>query len=123
VRLLGYDIHQISLGNLKLVFYWQAMREMDENYTVFRHVIGPDGELAGQKDGWPRDGDYPTSFWMRSEIVTDEVVIPVSTEAGPGMYRIEFGLYDAATGQRLPATRSGMRLENDAVITSLDVER
>ena len=122
VRLLGYDLRQISPGNLKLLLYWQAMREMDENYTVFRHIVGPDGKLAGQKDGWPREGDYPTSFWMRSEIVTDEIVIPVSTEAGPGTYRIEFGLYDAATGQRLAATRSGMRLENDAVVTSLDLE-
>ena len=96
---------------------------MDENYTVFRHIIAPDGNLAGQKDGWPRDGDYPTSFWMRGEIVTDEVVIPFSTAAGPGTYRIEFGLYDAATGQRLAATRSGMRLANDMVIVSFQVER
>jgi mannosyltransferase len=123
VRLLGYDIAQASPGNIKLVLYWQAMREMEENYTVFRHIVGPDGILAGQKDGWPRDGDYPTSFWMRGEIVTDEVVVPFSTEAGPGAYRIEFGLYDAATGQRLAATRSGIRLENDAFVISVNVER
>jgi hypothetical protein len=123
VRLLGYDLHQVSPGNLELVLYWQAMREMDENYTVFRHIVGPDGELAGQTDGWPREGDYPTSFWMRNEIVTDQVVIPFSTAAGPGTYRIEFGFYDAATGQRLAATRSGVRLLEDTVVTSLNVER
>ncbi len=122
VRLLGYD-SQVSPGYLKLILTWQAMREMDENYTVFRHIVAPDGHLAGQKDGWPRDGDYPTSFWMGGEIVTDEVVIPFSTAAGPGAYRVEFGLYDAATGQRLPANRSGVRLADDTVVASFQAER
>jgi len=123
VRLLGYDVEpRISSGEIKLTLHWQAVRVMDEGYTVFRHVIGPDGRLAGQKDSWPCDGDYPTSFWMRGEVVTDESVIPFSTGAGSGEYRIELGLYDSVTGQRLPAISNGARLVNDAVVISMELK-
>jgi 4-amino-4-deoxy-L-arabinose transferase-like glycosyltransferase len=128
VRLLGYDVkYQMSSlksqtlnGEVKLTLYWQAVREMDENYTVFTHIVGADGKLAGQKDSWPHDGDYPTSFWMRGEVVKDEYVIPF--EGGAGAYRIEVGLYDAAV-VRLPAVANGARLANDAVIIPLSAER
>ena len=136
VRLLGYDVKsqisnplkreilesQAASGEVKLTLYWQAMREMDENYTVFTHIIGEDGKLAGQKDSWPHDGDYPTSFWMRGEVVKDDYVIPLDATAGASAYRIEVGLYDAAI-VRLPAVSNGVRLANDAVIIPLTVER
>ena len=123
-RLLGYDVKKpANQQEVKLTLYWQAMQEMDKNYTVFRHVVGPGGKPVGQKDSWPREGDYPTSFWMRGEVVTDEVVIPFSTETGPGEYRIELGLYDAATLERLAAVSNGARMANDAVVIPLSVER
>jgi hypothetical protein len=123
-RLLGYDVKKpANQQEIKLTLYWQTVQEMEKNYTVFRHVVGPDGKLVGQKDGWPREGDYPTSFWMRGEVVTDEVVIPFSTEIGPGEYRIEFGLYDAATLERLAAVSNGARLKDKAVVVPLSVER
>jgi len=127
VRLLGYDIQPVKPASqqseVRLTLYWQAMREMDENYTVFRHIVGQDGKLAGQEDSWPRDGDYPTSFWMRGEVVKDESIIPFSTEAGPGAYHIELGLYDAATLERLPAIAGGTRLANEIVNVPMSVER
>lgn len=126
VRLLGYDVTQPKSGRspseVKLTLYWQAIQEMDENYTVFRHLVGPDGALAGQQDGWPRGGDYPTSFWMRGEVVKDECTIVFATEAGPGAYRIEFGLYDAATMTRLAAVANGARLANEAVVAPVSME-
>jgi hypothetical protein len=130
VRLLGYDVKspisnlksQMAGGEVKLTLYWQAMREMDENYTVFTHIMDASDQLVGQKDSWPRDGDYPTSFWMQGEVVKDEYVIPFDATAGMGKYQIEVGLYDAAL-VRLTAMSNGARLADDAVIVSLSVEQ
>jgi hypothetical protein len=121
VRLLGYDITPGQAVTLTL--YWQALREMDENYTVFTHIMSADNKLAGQKDSEPRDGDSPTSFWIHGEIVKDEYRIPFSPDVGSGPYRIELGLYDRATLQRLPAILNGTQLRDDTVVVPMDVER
>jgi hypothetical protein len=121
VRLLGYDITPGQ--EVKLTLYWQALREMDKNYTVFTHIMSADNKLAGQKDSEPRDGDSPTNFWMRGEVVKDEYRIPFSPDVGPGPYRIELGLYLAPDGPRLPAVAGGAQLKDDMVVVPLDVER
>ena len=126
VRLLGYDIKvnkPAGQSEVALTLYWQAMREMDEYYTVFTHVIGADGTPVGQKDSWPRGGDYPTNLWKRGEVVKDEYLIPLAVNAGPGAYRVELGLYVLATGQRLPAVANGAQLKDDIVIVPVNVER
>jgi len=119
VRLLGYDV-KLETGQVRLTLYWQALREMDENYTVFTHVVDIGGGLAGQKDSWPHEGDYPTSFWMRGEVVKDEYIIPF--DAAVSAHHVKVGLYDAAI-VRLPAVSAGVRLANDAVVIPLRVER
>jgi hypothetical protein len=88
---------------------------MERDYTVFVHMIGPDGALAGQADGPPVGGDYPTSFWSPNEIITDERLIP--TEGlPPGTYHLSMGMYLLETSERLPATEvDGARLLDDIV--------
>ena len=125
VRLLGYDIEvnpSPSQSEVALTLYWQAIREMDEYYTVFTHVVSADGTLVGQKDSWPRGGDYPTNLWKRGEVVKDEYLIPLAVDAGPGVYRVEVGLYVLATRQRLAAIASGARLKDDVVVVPVNVE-
>jgi 4-amino-4-deoxy-L-arabinose transferase-like glycosyltransferase len=126
VRLLGYDLRvnkSASQQEVALTLYWQAMREMDEYYTVFTHVVSADGTLVGQKDSWPRGGDYPTSLWKRGEVVKDEYLIPLAVDAGPGAYRVELGLYVRTSGERLAAVANGARLKDDMVIVPVNVER
>ena len=49
----------------------------------------------------PRGWVYPTSFWWPGEVVEDETT--VSLEAvPPGQYGIAIGIYDPASGERLP---------------------
>jgi hypothetical protein len=118
VRLLGYDWSgPPSPGqNARLVLYWQALREMDAPYTVFTHIVGPNNVPAGQKDSWPRDGDYPPHFWVKAEIVSDEYLIPFSAQAAPGDYRLEVGLYNAETMERLATVQDGQPALNNAIV-------
>ncbi len=47
-------------------------------------------------------GDYPTTLWAPGEIIVDTHPIDPTT-LPPGDYYLLAGLYDPATGERLPA--------------------
>ena len=80
---------------------WRALRVMDEDYTVFVHLVGPDGRLHGQVDMWPVQGSYPTSRWTPGEELGDPYEVRLDSDAPPGHYRVEVGWYLLATMQRL----------------------
>jgi hypothetical protein len=110
VLLLGYNIESgFRPGDgLHLTLFWQALTEMDRDYTVFTHLVDKEGNFWGQKDNEPADGFYPTGQWKADEIVRDQYDIAISPEAPPGEYRIEVGMYLAETGERLPVLGEGM---------------
>jgi hypothetical protein len=86
---------------LRVALRWQALRTMDQDYTVFVHLIGPDGRLYGQVDMWPVQGSYPTGQWTVGEEVVDPYEVRLDSNAPPGDYRVEVGWYLLATMQRL----------------------
>jgi hypothetical protein len=115
VELLGYDLSAdvAAPGDaLTLTLYWRALREMDESYTVFTHLVAANGTMPGQQDNLPVNGSYPTNLWLSGEVVVDIYEIPISAEAAPGEHMLEVGLYVAETGARLPVLKES----TDAVI-------
>lgn len=120
VALIGYDLSKEE-GTLHLVLHWTSLARIDEDYTVFVHLIGPDGELAVQADGPPIGGDYPTSFWPAGELIPDERRI--STEdLPPGRYEIRVGMYLLGTGERLPAMDADGTVLPDGVVPLAEVD-
>jgi hypothetical protein len=120
VELLGYDLDASEAkpgGSVRLTVHWRALAAMDTSYTVFAHLVGPDGKIWGQKDSVPVDGTRPTTGWLTGEVIADRYEIPLRADAPPGDYVLEVGLYDAATGARLQAVdASGQRLLDDRII-------
>jgi 4-amino-4-deoxy-L-arabinose transferase-like glycosyltransferase len=78
-----------------------AERPIGENYTLFLHVVGPDGRLLTQHDGQPVENAYPTSVWLPGERVIDRREVPMPDPPVPGA-RLLLGFYDSRTGLRLP---------------------
>lgn len=113
-RLLGYDLSSgdsslatptaISASGVKLRFYWRARNEtaIPINYTVFTHLLNPSGQVVAQHDGWPAAGAHPTTGWVRDEIIIDDHLLTFVVPDFQGMGQIEVGLYDQATGKRVP---------------------
>jgi len=85
---------------------------MDESYTVFTHLVAPDGSMTGQRDNPPVGGSYPTNLWLTGEVVTDVYEIAISASAAPGEHLLEVGMYVAETGTRLPVSGTS----DDAVV-------
>ncbi|NTU84127.1 MAG: glycosyl transferase, partial [Chloroflexales bacterium] len=57
----------------------------------------PDGRRYAQIDQ-----PLTTSQWAAGRYVATELPFPIPADAPPGAYRLLVGLYDPATGQRLP---------------------
>ncbi|MGI6208938.1 MAG: hypothetical protein ACOYEW_12105 [Anaerolineae bacterium] len=79
---------------------WQAVHTPGKRYTVFVQLLGPDGRPVAQADYEPLGGLMPTDSWQPGQVVVDRYALPLP-EAGP--VRMIAGLYDPATGARLPA--------------------
>jgi hypothetical protein len=103
IQLLGYNLESsFHPGDgIHLTLFWQCLEEMNQDYTVFTHLVDGEGRLWGQRDNPPVDGFYPTSQWEEGEIVRDQYDIPISPDAPPGEYQLEVGMYLAETGERL----------------------
>jgi len=119
VTLWGYDLDTASVTDgqaVHLVLYWKAEREMEEDYTVFVHLIDADGRIWGQRDSQPENGFYPTSHWDVGETVKDEYEIPFGPDAVPGVYQIEVGMYVLSTGERLQYVDEAGRIVGSALV-------
>jgi hypothetical protein len=125
VHLRGFDLDRTRAtagDSLSLTLYWQAGGPTDLNYTVFVHLIGPDGHSHGQVDRFPAGGAAPTASWAAGQVVVDEMELPVAADASPGTYYIAVGMYDAASGGRLPLTDvSGQSWPDDQAVLSVEI--
>jgi hypothetical protein len=120
IRLLGYDLVQgqdTGERRLELTLHWRAEQAPLADFTVFVHGVDKDGVLLGQHDGPPRDGAYPTSWWLPGDIVLDQHIFSLSGEGfGDDHVRLRVGMYDQATAARLPAYNEvGERLPDDMI--------
>jgi hypothetical protein len=120
-RLIGYDLPAatISAGSdLPITLYWQALKGLDGDYTVFIHLLDDQDNLVGQGDGPPLDNWYPTSLWAAGESLADHHLLHIPAEVKPGSYRIVVGLYDPATGRRLPVVNDKGEITGDRVVVT-----
>ena len=111
IRLLGYDLVLPPSGGeweggkpFSLTLYWQAFHRPKDDYTVFVHVLGADGELVTQHDAPPMEGLYPTSQWSKGDIVTQQIDLRVPPDTPPGRYELLVGMYTYPDIVRLPVT-------------------
>jgi hypothetical protein len=115
IRLHNYAVSQTA-SNLELTLHWQALRRMEASYKVFVHLRDPaSGEIVAQADRVPREWGYPTRWWEEGEFVEDTVRLDLQG-VPPGTYDLFLGLYDEATGIRLPArNQAGDAFQDDSV--------
>jgi hypothetical protein len=114
IALLGYDPELLE-NRLQLTLYWQAERLLDQNWTVFVHLVDSSGALLAQHDSQPRGGEYPTSVWDPGEVVADQHEVTLPVDLPEGDYDVVVGLYVADSGERLPVLDSQANPAGDSV--------
>jgi len=90
-------------ATLSLNLYWRSLQATDVSYTVFVHLLGPDGRVVSQRDSPPLSGARPTDTWLPPEMLVDRYILSLPAGMKTGTYSIELGFYDSVTGKRLPA--------------------
>ncbi len=109
-------------GSVDVMLEWQALQTIAEDYTVFVHLVGPDGLLHGQVDFYPVKGTLATSHWTPGQVIRDPYTVVVPADAPPGEYTVHVGMYLLATLERLPVLNAdGAPVDDKVVLTGLRV--
>jgi 4-amino-4-deoxy-L-arabinose transferase-like glycosyltransferase len=127
MALLGGDLAPNPVspdGTLEVTLYWKALAEMDIPYTVFVHLLGPDGRVVSGQDGEPAFGARPTTGWVPGEYVTDPHEIMIPADLAAGQYVVEVGVYDSGAPNmpRMRIVTEEGQTEADRVIFTVRVE-
>lgn len=87
---------------LRVTLLWTTQEDIARDYTVFVHALNADGQLIDQHDGMPHNGFAPTSSWTPNALILDVHEFQIQPDRPQGQIVVNVGLYDAATGERLP---------------------
>ena len=106
IALTGYRLDENTFrpeAAMPLVLQWTTDQPPPADYTVFIHLLGPDGQLVSQSDSYPTWlTARPTSRWPLRQPILDSHSLKLPDQLPPGTYSLVMGLYDAQTGERLP---------------------
>ena len=100
VALLAAECTCDEAGRVHLSAYWRVEKALKTDATVFVHLLGPDGTLLAQADGYPLLGMLPFWLWEPGEIVRD---VRDLGSVPAGEYTIRLGMWELATGKHWPA--------------------
>lgn len=108
IQLEGYAFTS-EANQLSFQFYWQTSEPVEENLTLFVHLIDQAGNLISQVDQPPQ---LPTSIWPPNQTIQSWHRLPVPDTIPPGEYRVELGFYSWPSLERLPILNSVCVLSN-----------
>lgn len=109
ITLVGYDLsnNRVQPGDtITARLYWQAKQRPAADYHLYLHLSSLDRhDVFAQADGTPALPGRPTFTWddPHETLVSPAYAIVIPPDLPPGEYRLLAGLYDFATGARLPA--------------------
>ncbi len=103
--LLDYRIEpaQAAPGEaVEVTTRWLPLWRIDEDYSLFVHLLDAQGKVLAQRDATPVYGGLPTLRWAAGREVTDTRTLRLPADLSPGEYSFQVGLYPLSTGQRVP---------------------
>jgi hypothetical protein len=92
---------------------WQVLAPPAADLHVFVHLGDPTQPPLAQSDGPAMGGQYPAFLWADGEVFGETVSLALPADLPPGEYPINVGLYDFATGARLPVLVGESRQPTD----------
>ncbi len=115
VALAGYDALQSSQA-ISLTLYWRAGDvPVTGPLKRFVHVTTADGSIIAQSDADFGVEGVPAALWQAGECVLDQVSLTLPPGRPAAM--IYAGLYDPATGERMPVQLTGGAAAPDARVS------
>jgi hypothetical protein len=119
IQFTGYEVPRTTVKSgapLVLILYWQAKGKIGQDYTMFAHLLSPDGTQLASYESEPRKGGLATTAWSTDHYVADSILIPVGSNV-PAVSgcRVELGWYDSATHQPVAIVGGDGKAQGDAI--------
>ena len=126
IALTGYEMDRRKAEpgeTIHLTLYWQGLAEMEDDYTVFVHLLREGDQIWAGADRQPQGGAAPTSSWSKGQPIMDEYELVTPPDAPPDVYEIEVGFYLPETGDRLDLLdQDGRPMGNRVLLSKVRVE-
>ena len=110
LRLIGYrrPDQPAQPGAAEFTLYWQCLKSINADYSVFVIVYGRQMQEVGKRDAYPYHGLYATRQCAAGQIFADPYRVPLNPGAErPTILRVQIGLKDQARQTELkPSTGS-----------------
>ncbi|MBN1284425.1 MAG: DUF2142 domain-containing protein [Anaerolineae bacterium] len=97
IELLGYRVHgagepRYPGDEIAVTLYWRARAPVEQDYSLYLHLMGRALEEIGKIDTYPGGGVLPTSLWEPGEIIEDTYHLTIDRDAGtPAALRVAVG--------------------------------
>jgi 4-amino-4-deoxy-L-arabinose transferase-like glycosyltransferase len=108
MQLHSYEVNTGALrtsGMMTVTTQWKTLAPFIGNdYRLFLHLFDANGQMVATVDVPPGGPSSPTSSWQQHEFILWKHPLPVAEEYTPGPGWLSIGLYDPATGTRLPVS-------------------
>jgi len=121
IELTGAQLYPSTLragGTLCVELNWHTLKTLVDDYTVFIHLVDPNGQVVAQTDLQPQGGFAPTSQWAAESTQVDRHGLILADNLPAGDYTVRLGLYRSADQAPLRVTR-GENLMPDAIGVNL----
>lgn len=120
VAFRGYTMDPIRIrrgDTLHVSLWWQALANMDRDYTAFIHLVGPGDHIWAQCDRLLQHDDDHTSTWLAGETAREEYELELPPDIPSGEYIIKTGMYYWETVERLPVwDEHWQRMPDDTIL-------
>jgi hypothetical protein len=81
-------------GKVPVTLYWRANKHIDQNYSLYLHVLGRDDQQIGKIDSYPGGGLLPTTQMIPGTIYEDRYWINLDSKfEAPTTIRILIGAF------------------------------
>jgi 4-amino-4-deoxy-L-arabinose transferase-like glycosyltransferase len=112
ITLIGYQPGGATSGGaLPLTLYWRVDRLPAADFMPFVHLTDERRYRWSQAETFV----YPAAQWQPGETIVQRVEVPIPSGTPPGYYFLQVGLFDPATGDRLPRLDEALRYAGDTV--------
>lgn len=109
LRLRGYEIDAdvVDPGEpVSLTLHWEALSPTATDHSIFVHLVGRGERIIAQRDAFPGRGLVSTMWLASGQTWTEHYRIPTPPMAyAPDTLHVEVGVYETASGLRLPIAR------------------
>jgi hypothetical protein len=110
LQLTGLSVQRTPEG-LQVTYRWRCLKPLDRNYWCFTHIVDGKGAIAGYLD------HQIVSLWNAGDTAIEKLAFRFSEAQKSESYRLRLGVFDRASGDRLPITASDFPLTDKGTAT------